>query len=584
MDRNQIIGIVLITAMMIGYIFFQKTQEPAEVQTLNTEEVNNTADNAESSASTAPKVEVKDNLEALGEEKTIYTHETKDLIIEFSNYGAQVRQVILKNFKDYHGGQLKLLTPKSSEFYFQLDENTDSRKLGFTSPSSVSTGENNATIVSFATENYTLKYSIPEEGYKVGFTVVKSNGSAGNFSFDWKQKIYRLERGEEESINRSGVNYYNVDGDFDDVGTGSGSDNERIEYPVRWFSHKQRFFNSGLITENNSIQNLDVNVQTLEGDTTYIKQFESKGSIAFVDQQINADFYFGPNDYKVLKKVTDGYDKNVYMGWFIFSYINKFLVVPIFKFLEGFITNYGLIIFLLVVIIKMLLFPIAYKSYLSMAKMKELKPEIDAIKERVGDNPQEVQQEQMKLYNQVGVNPLSGCIPMVLQMPILLALFNFFPNSIELRQESFLWAHDLSTYDAPIQFDFNIPFLGDHISLFTLLMTLSTIAYTYYNNQINSAATQGPYKYMGYLMPVIFFFVLNNFSSGLTYYYFISNIITISQQQIATRFIDKDKIRQTMEENKKAAKAGKKKQSKFQQRLQEAMKAQQEARKNDKNK
>ena len=221
-----------------------------------------------------------------------------------------------------------------------------------------------------------------------------------------------------------------------------------------------------------------------------------------------------------------------------------------------------------------------------MAKMKVLKPQIDAIKEKHDGDMAAVQQEQMKLYKQVGVNPLSGCIPVLLQMPILLALFNYFPNSIELRHESFLWAQDLSTYDAPISWSADIPLiswlLGNHLSVFTLLMTVSQIAYTYYNNQINTTAT-GPMKNIGYIMPVIFMFVLNNFSAGLTWYYFVSNVFTIAQQLIATRFINKDKIKATMDANRQKfeASGGSKKKSKFQARLEEAMKAQ-EARKKGK--
>ena len=239
--------------------------------------------------------------------------------------------------------------------------------------------------------------------------------------------------------------------------------------------------------------------------------------------------------------------------------MNVGIVIPIFNVITSFVSNYGLAILLLVFIIKMLLFPIAYKSYLSMAKMKELKPEMDAIKSKHGDNATASQQETMKLYGEVGVNPLSGCIPPLLQMPVLLALFNFFPNWFDFRQENFLFAHDLSTCDRVITFEPFILDSFDHISIFTLLMTLSTLAYTYYNNKFTaSAQMQGPMKTMTYFMPLIFFFVLNSYSAGLTFYYFVSNVITISQQLIATSFIDKDKIRAKMEENRKKRQSGEK--------------------------
>jgi len=237
--------------------------------------------------------------------------------------------------------------------------------------------------------------------------------------------------------------------------------------------------------------------------------------------------------------------------------------------------NYGVIIILIVLIVKMVLFPLTRKSYLSMAKMKALKPELDALKEKHGDDMQAMQKEQMSLYREVGVNPISGCIPMLLQMPILFAMFFFFPNSIELRQQSFLWAHDLSTFDVLFNLGFTIPFYGSHVSGFTLLMTVSTILYTWSNNQVSTV--QGPMKNIGYFMPIIFMFVLNSYSSGLSFYYFISNIITFGQQAVIRKFVDEDKIREKLEENKK--KNANKGKSKFQQRLENAMKASQEAQK-----
>jgi YidC/Oxa1 family membrane protein insertase len=263
------------------------------------------------------------------------------------------------------------------------------------------------------------------------------------------------------------------------------------------------------------------------------------------------------------------FEKNIDLGWSVFAWVNKLLVIPVFNFLEQYFTNYGIIIILLVVFLKTLLFPLTYKSYLSMAKMKVLKPEIDAIKEKHEGDMQKSQQETMKLYSSMGVNPLSGCVPMLLQIPILFALLNFFPNSIELRQEGFLWAHDLSTYDVFAKLPFTIPFYGDHVSMFTLLMTLSTILYTWQNNQVNTM--QGPMKFYSYLMPVMIMFVVNSFSAGLSFYYFVANIITFGQQAIIRLFVDDKKIRAKLEENQ--VKNKDKKPGGFQKRLQEAMKA-----------
>jgi len=288
-------------------------------------------------------------------------------------------------------------------------------------------------------------------------------------------------------------------------------------------------------------------------------------------------FFFGPNDYQKIGSVADGFAKNVYLGWPPVYWINKFIIFPVFNLLTQVISNYGLIIIILVFLLKLVLFPLSYRSYLSMAKMRVLKPDLDEIKERVGEDMTKVQQEQMKLYSQVGVNPISGCVPVLLQMPLIFAMFYLFPASIELRQQPLFWAEDLSTYDSLIHFGFEIPFLGNHLSLFTLLMTISTLIYTWQNNQLS--AVQGPMKSVSYVMPVIFLFVLNRFSAGLTFYYLISNLFTFAQQAIIKRFVDEDKIKAIMEENRKKNAAGVTKKSKFMSKLEDAMKAGEEARK-----
>ena len=281
----------------------------------------------------------------------------------------------------------------------------------------------------------------------------------------------------------------------------------------------------------------------------------------------------GPNKYNTLRKVTDGFSENVYLGWFIFAGVNRFLIIPVFNFLEQYIANYGIIILILVLFIKLLLSPLSYRSYVSMAKQRVLKPEIDQLKEKHGSDMQKIQQEQMALFQKAGVSPLSGCIPLLLQMPILLAMYNFFPNAFELRQQAFLWADDLSTYDTIAMLPFSIPAYGNHVSLFTLLMTASTILFTWSNNQLS--AVQGPMKTVSYLMPIMFLFILNNFAAALTYYYFVSNLVTFGHQALIKRFIDEDKIKKILEENR--LKNKNKKKSAFQNRLEEAMKAREDS-------
>ncbi|MCY1516058.1 Membrane protein insertase YidC [compost metagenome] len=286
-------------------------------------------------------------------------------------------------------------------------------------------------------------------------------------------------------------------------------------------------------------------------------------------------FYFGTNKFSTLKAQGHDLQKLVDLGYWPLKYINRFIVLPVFNLLDSFNWNYGLIILVLTILLKVAMSPLTYKSYISMAKMRVLKPEMDEIKEKVGEgNQQLLQQEYLKLYKKVGVNPLGGCLPMLLQLPFVMAFLFFFPNLFELRGESFLWMKDLSTYDDFIRFGFNIPFLGDHLSLMCVLMTISTLIYTYFNNQISGAT--GQMKYIGYIMPIIFLGVLNSFPSGLNYYYFLANMLTFLQQFIIRKMVDDEKIHAILQENKAKPQAEKKK-SKFQTRLDDYMRMQQQA-------
>jgi YidC/Oxa1 family membrane protein insertase len=285
------------------------------------------------------------------------------------------------------------------------------------------------------------------------------------------------------------------------------------------------------------------------------------------------EFYFGPNRFKTLKDNGHNLQKQVDMGWGPLQYINRLAVLPVFNFLNQFGWNYGIIILALTIILKVVLSPLTYKSYLSMAKMKVLKPEMDEIKAKVGeDNPTLLQQEYLKLYKKAGVNPLGGCLPLLLQMPIVIAFFRFFPSLFELRGQSFLWMHDLSTYDSVITF---APIFGtSHISLMCLLMTISTLIYTYFNNQISGAT--GQMKYIGYITPIIFLVTLNNYPAGLNYYYFLANMLTFLQQYLIKFMVDDKKIHAQIQENKKKPEDPKKKKSGFAAKMEEMMRQQQQ--------
>jgi YidC/Oxa1 family membrane protein insertase len=366
--------------------------------------------------------------------------------------------------------------------------------------------------------------------------------------------------------------YYKYVNDSPDYLTITKPESEDLKNLVKWVSFKQKFFVTSIIARE-SFEEGTINGGPLASDTQ-VAEYATDLVLPIkhtASETYGMDFYFGPNHFQTLKTFDLGLEKQVPLGWGIFGWVNRFIVIKTFNWLDSFNLNYGLIIFILTLIFKVILFPLTYKSYLSAAKMKVLKPEIDELKAKYEKEPQKIQAEQMKLFQKAGVNPLGGCFPLLLQFPILIALFNFFPSSIELRQQPFLWADDLSSYDSILDLPFTIPFYGAHVSLFTLLMTVSTIIYTRMNNQITGAT--GQMKYIGYIMPLVFLPVLNSYSSALSYYYFLANMITFAQQWAVRRFvIDEEAIHRKMQENKKKPV----KRSKFQERLESMSKAAQQ--------
>ncbi|MFI5220138.1 MAG: YidC/Oxa1 family insertase periplasmic-domain containing protein, partial [Bacteroidia bacterium] len=283
------------------------------------------------------------------------------------------------------------------------------------------------------------------------------------------------------------------------------------------------------------------------------------------DETFAMSFYFGPNHFQTLKKMELGLEKIINLGFF--GFVNRWLVIPVFNWLNSFNLNFGIIILILTIIIRIVLLPLTYKSFLSQAKMKVLQPEVTELNQQYPDDPMKKQQAMMALYKRAGVNPLGGCIPAILQIPILFAMFSFFPTSIELRQESFLWAKDLSTYDSILDLPFTIPFYGDHVSLFTILMTLSTILFTAINMQMTTAVNP-QMKWMMYIMPILFLGIFNNYSAGLSYYYFLSNLCGLGQQYLFKAFVNQDEIHRKIQEKKKQPVV----KSKFQQRLEDMAK------------
>lgn len=592
MDKNSAIGLTLIALLLLVYFYwFAPTANP----------VNPTERSLPSQAETrsdslpSPAVPPTDSLAvaqlgdlgaALTGTESTTEIETEDLKISFTNRGGVINDLELKKFKTYHQEPLKLVTPTSNTFslkttyqgreldlytlYYQVDR----QKVGDT------------TVLSFSVplsggRKLVQTYKIPEKGHEIKYSLTGGADlfSGDNLTFNWLNIMKPLEKDLVDTRENATITYYSDDDGFDHLDSrSSDTESEIFAEPLKWVTIKEKFFLRSIIASQ-QFSGGEVQTAVNLSDPTVVKRASVK---LFIPRESLAQggsfkFFFGPNDYQNIGKVADSFKRNVYLGWPPIYWINKFIIFPVFHLLTQMISNYGVIIVILVFLLKLVLFPLSYRSYLSMAKMRVLKPELDEIKERVGDDMTKVQQEQMKLYSQVGVNPISGCIPVLLQMPLILGMFYLFPASIELRQQPLFWAEDLSTYDSLITFPFDIPFLGNHLSLFTLLMTLSTLIYTWQNNQLT--AVQGPMKAVSLIMPVVFLFVLNRFSAGLTFYYLVSNLFTFAQQAMIKRFVDEDKIKAIMEENRKRIAAGGTKKSKFMSKLEEAMKAGEEARK-----
>jgi YidC/Oxa1 family membrane protein insertase len=594
MDKNQTIGLVLISLLLLGYltyfsIFPPPVEENKDISITKIEQVQNTKipNNPAITQDLDSNLLQAKGVFAVGMkgEQNKVVLENKDIKVTLNTFGGKITEVELKNYKTFDQKPLILF---DADNLTSLEVETAVGKIDLYSLFyTVAENSTNKVVFRMAnSENQYIEhsYSIAPEGFAVTYRM-RSKGMEGSMKssngiFSWQNDIKQLEKSLEICRTQATVNFYTNEGDFEAISEASSSFEElNAEKPVTWVAHKQKFFNSGIVTDK-LFHSLHTQTNVDSKNPKAVKTLAMNFAFPLADladEQANIRFTFAPNDYDIAKNITEGYEKNVYLGWKFFAPINVYIMKPIFSFLESITPNYGLNIFLLVLLIKMALFPLVYKAYLSMAKTRVLKPEMDEIRQRCGDDMLKIQQEQSALYQKVGVNPLSGCIPMLAQSPILFAMFNFFPNLIDLRQKSFLWADDLSSYDSVLNLPFAIPFYGDHVSLFTILMTVSTLIYTYYNNQMTMSSSnpqQAPMIIMSYAMPIIFLFVLNSFSAGLTYYYFLSNVITIAQQLSIRRFVDDKDIRQKLEEYQK--KNIEKKPSGFQARLADMMKAQAE--------
>ena len=438
-----------------------------------------------------------------------------------------------------------------------------------------------------------IRYTLHPDSYLVTMDLLQQGMSAiiptsvATIDFTWDQRMTRNELGRVFEERNSALYYMFVGGDVDNLKE-SGDETKQLSERVKWIGYKNQFFSSVIIPRTN-FTGAEVSTAVLENNPKYLKNFSTRAELEYSANAANpASFtlFLGPNSFPLLKDIekTVSPDENMHftklipLGWPIFRWINTLIVIPVFDFLSKYITSYGLIIFLLTIFIKIILFPFTYKSYMSQARMRILAPDIKAINEKYPgkENAMKRQQETMALYSRAGANPMSGCLPMLLQMPILIAMFNFFPSAIELRGESFLWAKDLSAPDAIISWTTNIPFIsstfGNHISLFCLLMTVVNIVYMRINMQTQANADAMPgMKMMNYLMPLMFLFFFNNYASGLSYYYLLSLLITIIQTYIFRHVVKEETVREIMRKNAKKPK----KKSGFMARLEEAQRQQQ---------
>ncbi|PKP35085.1 MAG: membrane protein insertase YidC [Bacteroidetes bacterium HGW-Bacteroidetes-17] len=547
---------------------------------------------------------------AVGEEK-ITTIENELFKLQFSNKGARILSAELTRYKTYDSLPLILFDSEANKFgisFFINNYRLNTQDFYFQPfwPDRDHSGEDDVKIkgdesVSFGMRLYTdngedsynpnqyieFLYTISGNkymfDYKINIVGLKDvlATNANYLNLEWETNILKQER----SIDRwnGPTVFYKYASDEVDYLSETKDDSEVLKSKVKWISFKQRFFSTALIA-NDAFVNAEISGFTdpdFANDPRYLKSMKSTIGIPYSfsgDQSIQMSFYFGPNKYNILRKYHLGLERQIPLGWSFapLAWINIYAVIPVFNFLGGFGWNYGIIILVLTILLKLVLFPIAYKTYKSTAKMRVLKPEIDEIglKFPKKEDAMKKQQATMALYKKAGVNPMAGCVPMLLQMPILFAMFRFFPSSIELRQQSFLWATDLSSYDSIFSWTAQIPILssvyGNHISLFTLLMTISTIIYTKMNNDMMASGSQQMpgMKTMMYLMPIMFLGMFNGYASGLSYYYFLANIITFGQMYLIRATIDEKKILKQIELNKKKPV----KKSNFQKRLEEAAK------------
>ena len=584
-SKYNIVGFVLIGLVMFGFTWYQSRQykkqaeyqaqldsiarvEAMEKMVLDSAMTVVPASQGSASAATPAFRPYRDSSlnVAAQSNPSIVAIANNQVRIEFTTKGAQPYSVDVKDYRRYDSTALMLIPAGASELNFNIyaGESLDTKDFVF------DVAELNDTSVvmrlTFANGGYIQqKYTLGQDSYMlrnelsfVGLDAIIPR-KVSSMDLSWKADIPRLEKGYKNEKQYSRIDYY-IDGDKspEDIGNGKNA-TKSLEAGFQWVAFQQQFF-SAILTAPQGFESGDLALDYYEEDDASHNLMACSAKMRTPlningNTTIPFDFYFGPNHFKTLKAYDRKYEKIIPLGGWLVGWISRFFIIPCFDFLGRFISNYGIVILLMTLLLKIVVSPLTIKSYMSSAKMSALKPEIDKINEKYPkeEDMMKKQQATMELYKRAGVSPMGGCLPMLLQFPILWAMFRFFPASIELRQKSFLWADDLSAYDSVLDFGFNIPLFGDHLSLFALLMAVSMFLYSKMtSSQMSNDPQMAPMKFMSvWLMPIMMLFICNNLSSGLSYYYLLSNLLTMVQTFVIKKWVVKpEKILAKIEESK----------------------------------
>ena len=639
MDKKSIIGIAVVAVLFLGFAYFnsQQQKEYLEQKAAYEAYVDSVAAAARAAAPVADSLTSGNGVQAevaaaeaaaavrerqvetLGESLTAAREaEAEEFIVEndvmavlFSTRGGQIKGVTLKDYTQYgprgkRDRKIEMMDPATARFglSFYLKnglKNVPVNTLDYVFTAQPVVGETDgakSVVMRLpVAEGAYLEYryliydtEAPERDYLVDFDVRLVNmapemANQTQIQIDWANTTFQNEKGFQNENMYTTLSYrFPDETSIEELGMSEGAKSKNISTQVNWVAFKQQFFSSVFIAPDN-VSYANLAFDTAAPESSLLKTFTAQMGVPYTPQTEGYDFafYFGPNKYSILKKIGEPGGADIYLerlvplGWGIFGWVNRWCVIPVFDFLRNYIGSFGIIIFILVLLVKLVISPLTYKSYVSMAKMRLVKPQIDELAKKYPkpEDAMKKQQATMELYKKAGINPMGGCIPMLIQMPILIAMFRFFPASIELREQPFLWADDLSSYDSIVNLPFSIPFYGDHVSLFALLMAVSLFGYSWFNYQ-QTASSQpqmaGMKFMMVYMMPIMMLFWFNSYSSGLCYYYLLSNIFTIGQTLVIRRMVDDNKIHAIIQAN--AAKKSKGKKSKFQQRYEELMRQQ----------